>query len=102
MNPNSDSAWWIVSYTMALIGPSQDPPCEPPLKVLRKAVPVRCVHWREAFYKGRRLIFGFGAMSLGNVYTAPRYSPGGWGLIATILGIIPDLEALRCENEALR
>ena len=55
MNPKSSSAWWIVSYTIALIGQSDDPPREPPLKVLRKAFPVRCEHWREAFNKGRRI-----------------------------------------------
>jgi hypothetical protein len=55
MNPKSESAWWIVSYTIALIGRSDDPPREPAIKVLRKAIPVRCEHWREAFNKGRRI-----------------------------------------------
>jgi hypothetical protein len=55
MNPNSDSAWWIVSYTIALVGESDDPPREPARKVLRNALMVRCEHWREAFNKGRRL-----------------------------------------------
>lgn len=55
MNPKSESAWWIVSYTIALVGKSDDPPREPARKVLRNALMVRCEHWAEAFNKGRRL-----------------------------------------------
>ena len=55
MKPTSETAWWIVTYTIALIAPSDDPPREPPLRVLRKQVMVRCEHWREAFVKARRI-----------------------------------------------
>lgn len=55
MNPTSETGWWIVTYTIALVGPSEDPPREPPIRVHRKQVMVRCEHWREAFVKARRI-----------------------------------------------
>ena len=55
MKPSSDTGWWIVTYTIVLVGESEDPPREPPLEVVRKQVIVRCEHWREAFMKARRI-----------------------------------------------
>jgi len=55
MKPTSETGWWIVTYTMALLGPSEDPPRAVPLQVQRKQVMVRCEHWREAFMKARRM-----------------------------------------------
>ncbi len=55
MKPTSETGWWIVTYTIALVGPSDDPPRSVPDQVLRKLVMVRCEHWREAFMKARRI-----------------------------------------------
>ncbi len=73
MNPKSESAWWIVSYTIALVGESDDPPREPPIKVLRNATPVRCEHWREAFYKARRIALD----EISALNSADSSQPGG-------------------------
>jgi len=51
----SSSGWWIVSYTMAHIIPSEDPAHEPPQKIRKLYVTVRCEHWREAFQKVRSI-----------------------------------------------
>lgn len=55
MRPTSETGWWIVTYTIALVGPSEDPPRNIPDQVLRKQVMVRCEHWREAFMRARRI-----------------------------------------------
>ncbi|MDH4444140.1 MAG: hypothetical protein QE267_03315 [Akkermansiaceae bacterium] len=55
MKPTSETGWWIVTYTIVLIRPSEDPPRSIPNQVLRKQVMVRCEHWREAFMKARRI-----------------------------------------------
>lgn len=55
MKPTSETGWWIVTYTIVLVRPSEDPPRSIPNQVLRKQVMVRCEHWREAFMKARRI-----------------------------------------------
>jgi hypothetical protein len=55
MRPTSETGWWIVTYTIVLLSPSEDPPRSIPTQVLRKQVMVRCEHWREAFIKARRI-----------------------------------------------
>lgn len=55
MKPTSKTGWWIVTYLVALLRPSEDPVLSIPDQVLRKQVMVRCEHWREAFNKARRI-----------------------------------------------
>ena len=53
MIANSESGWWVVNLVYESKIDTPDYECE--IQELRVAVAVRCEHWREAFWKARRL-----------------------------------------------
>jgi hypothetical protein len=57
MNPNSETGWWIANLLFGAQSPGSHGPDDRLLSVKQVMVSVRCEHWREAFWKARRMGF---------------------------------------------
>ena len=57
MNPNSESGWWIANLLFGAQSPGSHGPDDRLLSVKQVMVSVHCEHWREAFWKARRMGF---------------------------------------------
>ncbi|MBX3739597.1 MAG: hypothetical protein KF712_01295 [Akkermansiaceae bacterium] len=55
MNAISETGWWIGNLLFAGLGLEESGPDSRVLAVRQMMVTVRCEHWREAFWKARRV-----------------------------------------------
>ena len=55
MNPTSDTGWWIANLVFGATDPNGTGPDSRLPSIQQVMVSVRCEHWREAFWKARRV-----------------------------------------------